>query len=178
MSAGEFEEGPPSVALSDEWLARIGLATIYETSAKTALSISLKALSSLSHDEWIELDKRQFGQIVDQMVIALDSIPELKPYFEGIRKNHERWRDGRNFVVHANWGESALGRPMAYCYRRQQLGDENDIVRALNDALWLAREARTFQYQVALLIAKGTLREGETGSAGISMRTPSRTVHF
>lgn len=174
---GDFQEGFPEIELSESALANIARAAFYENTAKTLLSLCLKALKGLDHDQWVKADRSSFTSIVDEIVKELQAWPDIAPYFEQIKHNHKKWRDQRNFVIHSNWGQNANGKTVAYCYRRKQLGDENDIVRAVNDCFWLAKETRTFQYQIALLIASGALPEGKD-SVGVIMATPSKDVRF
>lgn len=173
----DFKEGLPTIELSEESLANIARASYYENMAKTALSLCLKSLNNYDHDQWVKADKKSFSAIVNEIDEKLKAWPNVAPYFEQIKHNHEKWRDQRNFVVHSNWGQNSVGKTVAYCYRRKRLGDENDITRAVNDCFWLAKETRTFQYQIALLIASGALPEGDDG-AGVAMSTPSKTVRF
>jgi hypothetical protein len=175
--SGDFKEGFSAIELSEEALANMARAAYYETMAKTGLSLCLKALRGLNHDQWVKIDQKDFGSIVTKIETELEKWPNIAPYFEKIKHNHKKWRDQRNFVIHSNWGKNEAGKAVAYCYRSKQLGDENDIVRAVNDCFWLAKEMRTFQYQIALLIASGSLPEGDDG-AGVAMATPSKTVRF
>ncbi len=174
---GGVKEGFPEIKLSESALANIARAAYYENTAKIALSLCLKSLKGLDHDQWVKADKNPFTWIVDEIAEELKAWPDIAPYFEQIKHNHKKWRDQRNFVIHSNWGQNATGKTVAYCYRRKQLGDENDIIRALNDCFWLAKETQAFQYQIALLIASGSLPEGQD-DVGISIKTPTKTVRF
>ncbi|PXW70085.1 hypothetical protein C7451_11461 [Blastomonas natatoria] len=174
----EFAEGAPEIALNDQSLAHLGRAALYEGFAKTALTLCLKALKGLNHEQWVRLERMHFKDIVKAIDQELVRFPLLRPYFEGIKENHERWRERRNFSIHASWGTDTRGKPVANCYRRKTLGDENDVVGAANDCFWLAKEARTFQYQIALLIADGSLTGGGAKGPGGKMRTPTGTVSF
>lgn len=174
----EFAEGAFEIALTDQALSHLGRAALYDGLAKTALTLCLKALKSLSHEQWVSLERIQFKDLVKAIDQEIDKFPSLRPYFEGIKENHERWRERRNFSIHASWGADVRGKPVAYCYRRKTFGDENDVVGAANDCFWLAKEARTFQYQIALLIANGSLPGGSTEGPGGRMHTPTGTVSF
>lgn len=174
----ELIEGAVNIQLSEESLANIGRTALYEGFAKTALSVSLKALRQLSHDDWVGVDKKPFKWIVDEIHKELDRFPQLKAHFEAIYKSHDRWRDKRNMIIHSPWGQSELGKSLAYCYRRKIRADENDIIGAVNDCFWLAKEARSFQYQVAILIANGEINESSEDGPGILMSTPAGSVRF
>lgn len=174
---GGFEEGFPNIDLSETTLADLARATYYENMAKTLLSFCLKALKRLSHTQWARAEKKPFKTIVDEIAEELKSWPDVAPYFEQIQHKHDGWRDQRNFIVHSNWGKNSIGKTAGYCYRREQLGDENYITAAVNHCLWLAKESRNFGYQMALLIASGSLPEGNDG-VGLTMKTPLKSVHF
>lgn len=171
-------DGAFAIDLSDEVLANISRAAFYEQMAKTSLSLCLKALKSLDHESWVVEDRQQFSKIVEKISNELEEFRQLAPHFEQIKQNHERWRDGRNFVVHANWGKNSIGKPVAYCYRRKRLGDENDVVRAVNDCFWLAKEARSFQYEIAKMIASGDIVVSEEDGPGVEMAVAEKFVRF
>jgi len=174
----EFVEGAFEISLPDEALAQLGRAALYEGMSKTALTLCLKALKGLDYDQWKRLERKQFRELVGDINQELNRYPNLQPYFEGIKNNHERWREKRNFSIHACWASDSRGKAVAYCFRRKMRGDENDVISAANDCYWLAKEARTLQYQIALLIADGTLSGGQEDGPGGRMRTPSGTVRF
>jgi hypothetical protein len=169
--------GVSAPPLSEQRLAQIGLATIYEARAKSDLSLVLKSLAGQSYDEWVACEKRQFKDIVDQIDDLIPPNDSLRDYFDIIKKRHEDWRDSRNFVVHTVWAQSSHGRARAYCRRRQRLGDENDIVRAVNDTFWLAGHAHQLAFQIALKIEAGEISEGGD-DAKASMRAKSKSVRF
>jgi len=176
--AENFSDGAFEIDLPNSVLANISKAAFYEQMAKTSLSLSLKVLNCLGHEDWVKVDKEQFSQIVEKIDKKLESFAHLIPYFEQIKHNHEKWRDERNFVVHANWGQNSVGKPVAYCYRRKRLGDENDVVRAVNDCFWLAKEARAFQYEIAKMIAAGDLPSSVEDGPGVEMAVADKFVRF
>ena len=166
---------PPK--LTDDKLAQIGIATHYEAYAKTILTVVLKSLAGLSFADWVQLEKKQFGQIVDDVSSYITADNALYEYFEIIKRRHEELRESRNFVVHAIWGQSASGLARGYCYRRKKSADENDVVRAVNDSFWLATKVHELAFQVALKIEAGALSEG-TEDLGFHMNASSRSVRF
>jgi hypothetical protein len=141
------------------------------------LGLVLKSLSKQSVEGWIASEKRHFKQIVDEIDTLIEPGNSLREHFDIIKHRHEDWRDSRNFVVHTVWGQSASGSARAYCRRRERLGDENDIVRAVNDTFWLASHAHNLAYQVALKIEAGEIPEG-TDDAKVEMHAKSRSVKF
>lgn len=170
--------GPAEIPLDDKHLAMIGRATALEAQAKTFISLALKRLNNIDHAEWIERDKRQFGQIVDDISGAIEDKPKLKAAFSRIKSNHERWRESRNVVVHTIWGTAADGEPEAHCYRRKMSADQNDIVRAVNDCWWLAKECRHFAYAVAEAVVAGELEKCREGKGFVHISVDNQSVTF
>ena len=175
----EFDDwGASEILLSESSLAQIGRAAIYESQAKSHLTSSLKALQNKNFEEWLKLEKWQFLDIVKEIWGAVEKQPKIKPYFEPIKRNHERWRDSRNMIVHVVWGQNELGQAHGHCYRRNKSCDENDIVQAMNDCFWLSKKCRIFQYQVALLIAEGVLQTCPDGIERLKMKVSNQWVSF
>ena len=116
-------------------------------------------------------------QIVAALEKLIDGTNPLCEHFEIIKSRHAELRESRNFVVHAVWAQSANGGARTYCYRRKKLGDENDIVRAVNDSFWLATKAHELAFQVALKIEAGEIAEG-TEDIGFNMCAKTRSVTF
>jgi hypothetical protein len=173
-----MELGPLEVPLGEDDLALIGRATVYETQAKIMLSLALKRLKAASHDEWLEIEKGQFKNIVKAITGELHQYPELASHFDTIVQCHEEWREGRNLVVHTIWVNGDEGQAAAYCYRRRKLADKDDIVRAVNDCFRLAEEARRFAYRVAIAASEGLLPSYETENGFVRIMTPNGSVTF
>jgi hypothetical protein len=170
---GAFE-----IKLSEEYLAMIGRATTYESMAKSLLSWSLKGLLGLSLSEWKEKDKLQFDAIVAELDEVVLQHQRLKSYFIPIKENQKKWRDSRNFVVHAIWAQDTLGEASAYCFRREKLGGKNDIVSAVNDCFCLVKHARLFNFEIAEMMANGVIKKSGQESGGLSVRTSKGSVKF
>lgn len=62
------------VALRDDDLARIGLAVVFESSAKSITASALRAIASLSEVEWVRLERVQFKQILETIESRLEVI--------------------------------------------------------------------------------------------------------
>lgn len=170
---GAFE-----IKLTEESLALIGRATAYEAMAKLCLTTSLKALLKLNHEEWKKRDKLQFDQIVTELHECVNIHDRLVAVFDPIYRNVKEWRDSRNFVVHAVWGQTADGNARAYCHRRNKSGDQVDIVTAVNNCFCLLSSARDFQNAVASMITDGTLTARSDLEPGVAIRTAEGWVKF
>ncbi|KLI63698.1 hypothetical protein [Aurantiacibacter marinus] len=173
-----MELGPAEISLNDDHLAMIGRATALEAQAKNFLTLSLKRLRNSNHTEWIASDKKQFKQIVTDISAAVEDMPKLKEAFSCIFASHERWRDKRNLVVHATWACRPDGKPVAYCYRRSLRADENDVVNAMNDCWWLAKQCREFAQQIGEAVLSGELEKCREGDGRVHIKLENGSVTF
>lgn len=165
------------VALSDEQLARIGLAVVLEAQAKGAAAAVLRVLDGLSGNEWIELERVQFRQIMERLITASAGVDgELEERISVLERARLSGHELRNIVVHVSWGEGGEG-PVGYDYGRKRLLDSSDIDAALSACAELKRAAHWCAYRVGELIQAGRFPERAAGQ-GMSIRTEKGPVRL
>lgn len=167
-----------NIALDDENLARIGLATVLEAQAKSATVSVLRAVCVLSEQDWIRLEKCQFGQILTRLSERLQSLndQEVTSRFSDLSDALNTGHESRHMVVHAVWGtggENFIG----VDYRRGREMDAVDIQKAVDDCAEIKRAAHWLAMRVAELIIDGTLPERSEGR-GLSINVNGRLVRL
>lgn len=166
------------VALGDDDLARIGLAVVFEAAAKSLAASALRALSSLSYDDWVKLDRMQFKQILKRIkshVTELQDV-ELSLSFEELQAAINLGHDARHLVVHVAWGKGGDGL-LGYDYGRAREVTATDILNAVNRCGEIKRTAHSFTMRVANLILEGVLPERQEGR-GMSICVGSTYVRL
>lgn len=159
------------VALGDDDLARIGLAVVLESSAKSTAASALRALCALSDKEWVRLERMQFGQILKRIEVQVASIAdaELNSRFRELTDAVQKAHQSRHIVVHVAWATGEDG-SLGYDFTRERLVKPGDIQQAVDGCAEMKRAASWFAMRVANLIEEGTLQERSEGR-GMSIRT-------
>lgn len=166
------------VALPDDALAKIGLAVVYESSAKSAASAALRALANLDERRWRKLEKWQFGQIMSQIENQLPALDDAEIFerFARLRSALDSGHEPRHLIVHVSWGEGGEGY-IGYDYIREREVHPADIDVAVESCAELKCASHSFTMRVAELIIDGKIPE-RTGSVGMSMCVGDRWVRL
>ncbi len=172
---------PPAgghVALEDDDLARIGLAVVLEAAAKSSAASALRALSSLSYEEWVKLERVQFKQILERIESRITKLQdvEISLRFAELQAAIEQGHDARHLVVHVTWGVGGDG-VLGYDYGREREATTTDILDAVNRCGEIKRAAHWFAMRVANLIVEGVLPEREDGR-GMTICAGNRDVRL
>ena len=167
------------VALRDDDLARIGLAVVFESSAKSITASALRAIASLSEVEWVRLERVQFKQILETIESRLEVIndSEVSERFGVLKLAVNNAQEARHVIVHAIWGQGGETGVRGYDYGRERLLDSEDIALAMSGCAEIKRAASWFTMRVAILIEEGVLPERPEGR-GMKMRTLKGVVRL
>lgn len=166
------------IALNDDSLAKIGLAVVYEASAKARSAAALRALSLIDEEGWKKLERKPFDFIIKKLLDAVMRIgdSDLSERFEQLREAVSQHHEIRHIVVHVPWGHGGDGF-VGYDYSRRVEVTSNHIDRAVIGCAEILRAASWFTLKVANLVEDGALPERGEG-AGVSVRTETRLVRL
>ena len=140
------------IALGDDDLARLGLAVVYESSAKAIAASALRALCSLSKDEWVKLEREKFGELLKRIFRRVEELddPELASRFGDLEHSVKQAHEVRHIVVHVLWGFGGDGF-LGYDYSRGREVTPEDIEKAMLGCAEIRRAALWFAMRVANL---------------------------
>lgn len=173
MKREECPFAPPQISLSEDDLAAIGLTVMLDARAKCSAIAALKGVAGLSSEEWKAHDCQQFAQITAKLIghtADMDShLHGLALRLEALRKTSQ---NDRNQIVHASWGQSSEGNPIAFDDRRNVWLSRLDVQRAVTSNQATDRVAYACVWRTAQLVEKGVIPQRTEGS-GPAMRLNS-----
>lgn len=168
------------VALSDEQLAKIGMAAVLEAQALSLLTCAIRAVARLDLDGWKKRQRRPMAELTKELLPLAQALdPTLHGHVDALEVARLKYHDLRHSVVHSAWSSSNGddSAPAAYDYGRTKLLGEAEIDAAVEGCAQLRVLAHVVAYRVAELVAEGALPERQEGP-GISMRTTDRLVRL
>ena len=159
------------VPLDDDSLIGIGLAVVYESAAKSAAGGALRALASLTFEDWKRTEKQPFKLLLKKIKPCVDRLEdgELASRFDDLEQALADGHELRHIIVHVSWGEGGDGF-LGYDYSREKEVTSADIQQALNACAEIKRACHWFALRVGELVALGKLPDRGDGP-GMSIKT-------
>lgn len=170
---GECPFGPPQISLSHDDLAAIGRIAMLEARAKLSTLAALKGVARLSSDEWKNHDRQQFKQITMKLIAAAEKV-DAHLHRKALRLEtlREASQNDRHKIIHAGWGQSPDGNPVAYDVPRKSWLGRAEIQRAITSNEHTDRLAFECLWNTAKLVEEGVIPQ-RTAGAGPSMQLES-----
>lgn len=162
-----------AVPLNDLDLAKLGLLAYAESQCKNEMLLVLKALRSLTQDEWRAWEPRQFRQMLDAVTESAKIDDVLAGCVEEVVKNYQGALSARNQHIHTLWAHGENEDVTGLDIRRNQKLDISGLNDALEQMARLTHLALACTNRIGELLVAGVLREA-TENKGPHIRAGGR----
>lgn len=165
------------VILRDRELAKLGLQAQLEAQAKSGVMIAIKGLESLSFDEWLAIERQQFGQLMSRLKKASSGVDDrLTELVEDLDAAYEAALVFRNQHLHGLWSWNVdHGGPSALDMKRNQKLHVSGIDEGLQLLGALTFKTKACAMRAAELIQQG-LRPRRTEDRGPNIKVKGEWI--
>lgn len=147
------------VPLNDLDLAKLGLLAYAESQCKNEMLLVLKAVRSLTQDEWRAWEPRQFRQILDAVSESANVDGVLAGCVAEVVKNYQAALGARNQHIHTLWAHGENEGVTGLDIRRNQKLDVSGFNDALEQMAKLTHLALACTNRIGELLVAGALKE-------------------